>query len=35
MEVYDGGDFMELDGKGFVRIFRGIPGWKLLATPTR
>jgi hypothetical protein len=32
-EVYDDGDFMELDGKGFVRIFRGIPGWELLAPP--
>jgi hypothetical protein len=32
-EVYDGGDFMELDGKDFVRIFRGIPGWELLAPP--
>jgi len=33
MEVYEGGDFMELDGEGFVRIFRDSPGWELLAPP--
>jgi hypothetical protein len=32
-EVYDGGDYMELDGKGFVRIFRGTPGWDLITPP--
>jgi hypothetical protein len=35
-EVYDGGDYMQLDGKGFVRIFSGTPViWELFSTPPR
>jgi len=33
-EVYEGGDYMELDDKGFVRIFSGTPGWELFAPPS-